>query len=601
MKERGSLFRELSFDSNSIDKENRTAELSFSSETPYRRWFGQEILSHSVDSIDLTRLSEIGVLLFNHDSNMPIGKVEAVHIDDITRKCKATVRFDDDDASDKIFQKVLSGTLKGVSVGYRVDVWEEVESGSVSTDGRFSGPCSIATRWTPHEISIVSVPADYTVGVGRGLENTKIKGEEKMDDEKNTEDLVKKALEDERQRVSDIVSICSHFDIPADEYIKSGDSSDSIRKIVLDKLANERKNTSVITVIADETDKFRYAAIDGLAMRAGITIEKPADGANQFSHKNILRLAQECVERQGITRADFSDEELIRSALQSGSAFPGILSAVANKSMAQSYQGAATTFQYWASKGSNSDFKGATRYRVSEADELEKISEQGEFVAGTNSETSVTTKIATYGKTFGFSRQALINDDLSALNQIPSLYGAAARRMVNKMVYKILMDNQVFEKVTLFHAEHGNLGAGALSVASLGKAKAAMAKQKNIGGKEFLNIQPAYLIVPVDLEVDAAQLIGSVVDPSKSNATLNPFANKLSVVAEPELSESKSWYLAAAPGLYPCVEVTYLNGKEMPTMEQAIQFDTLGVKWRIFFDVGVNLIDYRGLFKSTGV
>ena len=81
----------------------------------------------------------------------------------------AEVEFDKDEASEVVFQKVKSGTLKGVSVGYRINVIEEVKSGAVSTDGRFTGPCDVARDWMPYEISIVSVPADATVGVGRDL------------------------------------------------------------------------------------------------------------------------------------------------------------------------------------------------------------------------------------------------------------------------------------------------------------------------------------------------------------------------------------------------------------------------------------------------
>ncbi|MGL5271827.1 MAG: Mu-like prophage major head subunit gpT family protein, partial [Selenomonadaceae bacterium] len=232
--------------------------------------------------------------------------------------------------------------------------------------------------------------------------------------------------------------------------------------------------------------------------------------------------------------------------------------------------------------------------------ELEKIGETGEFKDSKITEASAKTSIATYGRSFGINRQAIINDDMGALNRIPALYGAAARRMINRLVYKILKDNPDIEKAKLFHADHKNLGAGALSVTSLGAAKAAMSKQKNIGGKEALNIQPAYLIVPVDLETVAAQLISSVVDPSKNNATPNPFANKLSVIADPTLEEALPWYLAAAPGMCPSIEVTYLNGVDQPTMESTVLFNTLGIKWRIYLDFGVNLIDFRGLYKSTG-
>lgn len=86
-------------------------------------------------------------------------------------RCSAKVQFDDDEQSELIRKKVTSGTLKGVSVGYAVESWENVKPGGRSADGRFTGPCDIARRWEPFEISIVSVPADPTVGVGRDLED----------------------------------------------------------------------------------------------------------------------------------------------------------------------------------------------------------------------------------------------------------------------------------------------------------------------------------------------------------------------------------------------------------------------------------------------
>lgn len=153
-----------------INDETRQVELSFSSEEPYDRWFGPEILSHQDGACDLTRLNEIGCLLFNHDRNKVIGRIDKAWIED--NRGKALVTFDDDEESEVIYQKVKNGTLKGVSVGYRVDSWEEVAAGKTSADGRFKGPCSIALKWLPLEISIVSIPADATVGVGREMEES---------------------------------------------------------------------------------------------------------------------------------------------------------------------------------------------------------------------------------------------------------------------------------------------------------------------------------------------------------------------------------------------------------------------------------------------
>lgn len=151
------------------DEENSNVfELSFSSEELYMRYFGNEILDHSDGACDLSRLNEIGVVLFNHNRDKVIGKIENAWIEE--NRGKAKIKFDSDDEAKTIMEKVSNGTLRGVSVGYVVDDWEVVKEGKMSTDGRFEGPCYIARKWIPLEISIVSIPADSTVGVGRSFE-----------------------------------------------------------------------------------------------------------------------------------------------------------------------------------------------------------------------------------------------------------------------------------------------------------------------------------------------------------------------------------------------------------------------------------------------
>ena len=162
------MSRELSFRAMEGEGNERRFEISFSSEEPYERWFGIEILDHSEGAVDLTRLQEMGVVLYNHNRDLAIGKVVSVSIED--GRGKAVIEIDTDEESEKIYQKMVSGTLKGVSVGYLVNNWEEVAAGKKSEDGRFQGPCSIAKKWMPYEVSIVTVPADISVGVGREME-----------------------------------------------------------------------------------------------------------------------------------------------------------------------------------------------------------------------------------------------------------------------------------------------------------------------------------------------------------------------------------------------------------------------------------------------
>ncbi len=149
--------------------DGRKVTLSFSSEEPYVRGFGAEILDHSDGAVDLSRLNEIGCLLYNHNRDRVIGKVNRAWIEN--GRGLAEVEFDEDAESDVIYQKVKNRSLKGVSVGYMVD-WnaaESVKAGKKSEDGRFEGPCYVMRKWQPFEISIVSIPADSTVGIGRDL------------------------------------------------------------------------------------------------------------------------------------------------------------------------------------------------------------------------------------------------------------------------------------------------------------------------------------------------------------------------------------------------------------------------------------------------
>lgn len=162
------MTREIRADLTATENE-RQFELSFSSEQPYERWFGTEILDHSEGCCDLTRLREIGCVLFNHDRDKAIARIVRCEIKD--NRGEAVIEFDDDDFSETIRKKVEKGTLKGVSVGYRIFQKEEVKANMKSADGRFAGPCVIAKKWEPYEISIVTIPADETVGVGRDMDD----------------------------------------------------------------------------------------------------------------------------------------------------------------------------------------------------------------------------------------------------------------------------------------------------------------------------------------------------------------------------------------------------------------------------------------------
>jgi HK97 family phage major capsid protein/HK97 family phage prohead protease len=159
----GMCFRILPIDQAAIDKTKRSVEFSFSSEIELERWPGTiEVLSHAPDAVDLTRLRSGAPLLFNHSPDDYIGVVESASIG-ADRKGRAVVRFSENEDAERIWLDVQAGILRNVSVGYRireVKLTEERESG---TD------VYTVTRWEPYEVSIVTIPADISVGMGRDV------------------------------------------------------------------------------------------------------------------------------------------------------------------------------------------------------------------------------------------------------------------------------------------------------------------------------------------------------------------------------------------------------------------------------------------------
>lgn len=161
---RDKLERTFTFERSTVNDDDRTVELSFSSEVEVERWFGVEVLSHDAGAMRTERLENGGALLVNHDWDDQIGVIESVRID-ADRKGRAVVRFGRSPRAEEIFQDVKDGIRKLVSVGYRV-------LAAKITETRDNYDIYTITEWEPYEISIVSVPADATVGVGRSAEKT---------------------------------------------------------------------------------------------------------------------------------------------------------------------------------------------------------------------------------------------------------------------------------------------------------------------------------------------------------------------------------------------------------------------------------------------
>ncbi|RWI85172.1 hypothetical protein [Mesorhizobium sp.] len=236
---------------------------------------------------------------------------------------------------------------------------------------------------------------------------------------------------------------------------------------------------------------------------------------------------------------------------------------------------------------------------------LSVVPEGAEYTYGTIGDRAETIQLATYGKMFSITRQAIINDDLNAFTKIPSRMGRAARRTIGNLVYAVVTDNAAMaDGITLFHADHGNSGTGAFTMTAVDAGRTAMALQQDpdshaTGG---LNIRPAYALVPVEIEGKAKALMAAEFDPTGTQRNPNTVRGLVTVVPEARLSTHSAvkWYLAANPNQHDTIEVAYLNGNSNPVLEQRDGWNVDGVEFKVRIDAGVKALDYRGLFYSTG-
>ena len=199
------LRRVASFDASAIGEESRSLEFSFSSEAPVARWFGDEVLSHDSQSVDLTRLNDGAPLLWNHNPDQVLGVVERGWIDGEKKRGMVAVRFSRSAFAEEKLADIRDGILRNVSVGYSINDADQTRDGSI-----------VATSWQPHEVSVVSVPADASVGIGRQLETTSAAPAadqtqppiESMEPTIDIEAVKAQAAADERSRVSSITALC---------------------------------------------------------------------------------------------------------------------------------------------------------------------------------------------------------------------------------------------------------------------------------------------------------------------------------------------------------------------------------------------------------
>ena len=281
-----------------VSEDERTIEFPFSSEYPVARYFGNEVLQHDIRSADLARLNDAAPLLFNHDPDRVIGVVERAWIDGQKKRGYATVKFSRNSFAQEVLADVKDGVLRNVSFGYAINDMEQRGSGEF-----------IATSWAPYEISVVSIPADPTVGVGRSLETDPAAPAASPTPEtepevpmENTPDLsavraeaAAEAAKAERSRIAGITALAAKhgMDDLGRQLVEGGRSLDEARAAVLDKIGAKTVETVAPVEMASQ-ERSSYSLTAGI--RAMLT------GDWSSSEAGLVRELSKEVEKSGVAK-----------------------------------------------------------------------------------------------------------------------------------------------------------------------------------------------------------------------------------------------------------------------------------------------------------
>lgn len=553
----------------SFDRESRTFEAVIATPAPYARRDARGPYAEVLDTSAINPAMLAGLPLLDNHRNGSVRDTIGTVLDARLEGEALVARLQLSGADDvkPVIQRIEDGTLRGVSIGYRVTSWRE-QTGTTRT--------KVAAAWAIHEVTLTTNPADKSATI-RSTEDNSM-----LDDENPATEA------DEKKRRADIRALTRSAGLPpetADELIDSGADMTAVKAAVFDAMSAKRRSAPVIrshTPANDDPAAVQRRASDALAYRmAGGDLP---DDAKPYLNLSLKDLAADSLARSGIaTRGMSADEIFTRAGMHTTSDFPVLVSNAVGKVAMQAYQVAQSPLKQLARKKTLRDFRPAASIWLGELGRLERITEAGEITHTTITEGGESLKLATYARAINLSRELLVNDDVHLLGDLTAAFGRAAAQTEADILVSLLTGNPVMaDGKAVFHADHGNIGTpGALSITTLSAARLAMRKRTGRDGASFINVTPKYLVMSPELETTAEQLLAQIA--AATVDAVNPWTGKLVPLVDPRLPEG-TFYLFADPAVAPALQYAHLAGAEGVQVQRREMWDQLGVGYRAWLD-----------------
>ena len=558
-------------------------------------------------------------ILYGHDSSSldsVLGQSNSVKNDGRSLSLSGDL-IGEGPTADRVIALAKKGMRWQASIGADIHRIENVDSGQkVVVNGReFVGPISVVRSSSLREVSIVLMGAD-------GETSARIAAELATEENPMAHDANPQPTDPKVEAAAtgavDKPTITQTLGIEAKggDGAAADDKSPGATEALRVELAKERQ--------AREEQARRIELMEMRLSRAGsvgIHVAEPPSGEKVVEAALCLQAGLPNVDKQfdartleaadKVRRTTSLSEVLVRAAKANGYSgserltsgnlgqvlqasfathqISDLLSAVVNKFLLSGFMAVESTWSNISAIRSVSDFKSINMFRLNGSFKFQKVGQAGELKVAAGSDYKRSVNADTYGISTSLTRQEIINDDLNALSQIPQRIGRGAALSLNEVIWSEFQasNDTYFQKVT---AAAGN----ALSLASLKTAATAFRKLTDPDGNP-LGIAPSVLLVPPELEITAAELMSSsllIADGSGNSSSKTPSTNVLRgryrTVVSNYLTSASTWWLMADAADLPALDVVFLNGQQVPTIEQvAADYQLLGVSMRGYMDFGV--------------
>lgn len=540
-------------------------------------------------------------ILWGHDSTLDsvLGQSSGLSSDGQTLTVAGELLADGPTA-----EKVISLARKGMrfqaSIGADVARIENIAPGeAVTVNGReFTGPISVVRASSLREVSIVLMGADAHTSAAIAAEAIEGSDMAASANEKPAEEAVVAVAAPEATASVAVEPTTQATDALAQVRAEiAGLKQEMSQMQKLEEVRAARGTPAIHVAEPVSGDKVVEAA---LCLQGGLprpeshydarTLEAADKARKTVSLGETLVRAAKTNGYTGSEKISSGTLPVILQAAFATHSIANLLEAAVNKFLLAGFNAVEAAWREVSAVRSVADFKAINMYRLNGSFKFAKVGNAGELKNAQASDTKRSLAADTYGITTSLTRQDIINDDLNALSLIPQRIGRGAALSLNEVIWaEFLNSNSTYYQAVTPAA--GN----ALQYSSLETAVTTFRRLSDPDGNP-LGIQPRILLVPPELEPKAVQLmtqsalIASSLG-STSSKTVEPSANafqgRYRIVTSNYLTSTSTWWLMADAADLPAMDVVFLNGQQVPTIEQVqADYQLLGVQMRGFMDFG---------------